>query len=144
MTAAVPRPARWATRATGVFFAACATGNAVGTLRRATPFLEWCRDGAWLPPYRAVLRRLVPVAPWVVAGTVVTEAGVSALLLGRRHQEAGLWAATLFVLGVSPAIAYPYWTANVPQALLYAGLARRFRRSTTTVPRRTHGPTPLA
>ena len=128
VTTTVPRAVRSATRATGVFFAACAVVNAVGTLRRARPFLEWCRDSAWLPPYPAVLERLVPVAPWVVGGTVVLEAGAATLLLGRRHQEAGLWAATLFVVGVSPAIAYPYWTANVPQALLYAGLARRLRR----------------
>jgi hypothetical protein len=124
----VPRAVRSATRATGVFFAACAVGNAVSTLRRARPFLEWCRDGAWLPPYPAVLERLVPVAPWVVGGTVLLEAGIAALLLDRRRQEAGLWLATAFVVGVSPAIAYPYWTANVPQALLYAGLARRQHR----------------
>lgn len=123
----LPRAVRFGTRATGVFFAACAVGNAVGTLRRATPFLEWCRDGAWLPPYPAVLRRLVPVAPWVVGGTVLVEAGVAALLLSRRSQEAGLWAATVFVVGVSPAIAPPYWTANVPQAALYGHLARRVR-----------------
>ena len=121
----VPRTVRLGTRGVGVFFAGCAVGNAVGTLRQARPFLEWCRDAAWLPPYPAVLQRLVPVAPWVVGGTVVMEAGVATLLLGRRHQEAGLWAATLFVVGVSPAIAWPYWTANIPQALLYTGLARR-------------------
>jgi hypothetical protein len=128
--APVPRSVLLGTRAVGVFFAGCAVVNAVGTLRRAGPFLEWCRDGAWLPPYPAVLQRLVPVAPWVVGGTVVVEAGVATLLLGRRHQEAGLWAATLFVVGVSPAIAWPYWTANIPQALLYAGLARRLATTT--------------
>jgi hypothetical protein len=124
----VPWAVRFGTRATGVFFAACAVGNALGTLRRARPFLAWCRDGAWLPPYPAVLGRLVPVAPWVIGGTALAEAGVASLLLGRRHQEAGLWAATLFVVGVSPAIAWPYWTANVPQAALYVVLARRIRR----------------
>jgi hypothetical protein len=129
MTTADSGVVRSATRATGVFFAACAAGNAVGTLRGARPFMEWCRDGAWMPPYPAVLGRLVPVAPWVVGGTVLAEAGVATLLLGRRHQEAGLWAATLFVVGVSPAIAWPYWTANVPQAALYGYLARRLRRA---------------
>jgi hypothetical protein len=132
----VPPTVRVGTRAVGVFFAACAVGNTAGTLRQATPFLEWCRDGAWLPPYPAILERLVPVAPWVVGGTVVAEAGIAALLLGSRHQEAGLWLATAFVVGVSPAIAYPYWTANVPQALLYAGLARRLRDGRRTLTRR--------
>jgi hypothetical protein len=126
----LPRAVTFGTRATGVFFAACAVGNAVGTLPRATTFLEWCRDNAWLDPYPAVLKRLVPVAAWVVGGTAVFEAGVAALLLGRRHQEAGLWAAALWVSGVSPAIAYPYWTANMPQAALYIGLARLRRRAT--------------
>jgi hypothetical protein len=132
----VPRTVRVGARAAGVFFTGCAIGNAVGTLRRATPFLEWCRDGSWLAPYPAVLGRLVPVAPWVVGGTVVAEAGIAALLLGGRHQEAGLWLATAFVVGVSPAIAYPYWTANVPQALLYAGLARRLRDGRPILTRR--------
>jgi len=51
---------RRGTCATGAFFATCAVVNALGTLRGARPFLAWCRDGAWLPPYRAVLARLVP------------------------------------------------------------------------------------
>ena len=134
MTTAVPGVVRSATRATGAFFAACAVVNAVSTVRRAGPFLEWCRDGAWLPPYPAVLGRLVPVAPWVVGGTALAEAGVATLLLGRRHQEAGLWAATTFVVGVSPALAWPYWTANVPQAALYGILARRLRRARSARP----------
>jgi hypothetical protein len=100
----------------------------VGTPRRARPSLEWWREGAWLLPYPVVLERLVPVASWVVGGAVLAEAGIAGLLLGSRHQEAGLWLATAFVAGVSPAIAYPYWTADVPQALLYAGLACRLRR----------------
>jgi hypothetical protein len=120
----------FATRATGVSFAACAVGNTVATLPRATPFLEWCRDTAWLAPYPAVLKRLVRLAPWVVGGTAVFEAAVAALLLGRRHQEAGMWLAAAWVLGVSPAIAYPYWTANVPQAALYIGLAGRLHQAT--------------
>jgi hypothetical protein len=129
LAARVPPAVRFGTRATGVFFAACAVGNSVATLPRATPFLEWCRDTAWLAPYPAVLKRLVPLAPWVVGGTAVFEAAVAALLLGRRHQEAGLWLAAAWVLGVSPAIAYPYWTANVPQAALYIGLARRLHQA---------------
>lgn len=111
----------------GVFFAACAVGNAAGTLPRATTLLAWFRDSAWLPPYPAVLRRLVPVAAPVVVATVAFEAAVAALLLGRRQQEAGLWLATAWVVGISPAVAYPYWLVNCPQALLYAGLARRLR-----------------
>jgi hypothetical protein len=116
---------RRGTRVTGVFFAACAVGNAVGTLPHARPFLEWCRDGAWLPPYRAVLAQLVPVAPWVVGATAAFEAGVAGLLLGSRGHRLGLGLATAWVLGISPALAWPYWLANVPQAALYATLARR-------------------
>jgi hypothetical protein len=127
----VPPAVTFGTRATGAFFVACAVGNSVATLPHATPFLEWCRDTAWLVPYPAVLKRLVPLAPWVVGATAVFEVGVAALLLGRRHQEAGLWLAAAWVLGVSPAIAYPYWTANVPQAALYIGLARRLHQATT-------------
>lgn len=119
------RPAELGAAATGVFFAACAVGNAVGTLPRATTALTWFRDGAWLPPYPALLRRLVPVAVPVVGATVAFEAVVAALLLGRRHQEAGLWLATGWVAGISPAVAYPYWLVNAPQALFYAGLAHR-------------------
>jgi hypothetical protein len=118
---------RVGTRAVGAFFAACALGNAVGTSRRAIPFLEWCRDGAWLAPYPAVLRRLVPLAPWAVGATAAFEAGVAALLLGGRREEGALWLATLWVVAVSPAVAWPYWTANVPQAALYAYLARQHR-----------------
>lgn len=122
-----PRPsaAELGAAATGVFFAACAAGNAVGTLPRSATALAWFRDGAWLPPYRVVLERLVPVAAPVVGATVVFEAVVAAMLLGRRHQEAGLWLAAGWVVGVSPAVAPPYWLANAPQALLYAGLAHR-------------------
>jgi hypothetical protein len=116
---------RVGTGATGAFFAACAVGNLLGTLPAARPFLEWCRDGAWLPPYRVVLSRLVPAAPGVVAATVVFEAGVAGMLLGPRHHRLGLRLATAWVLGVSPALAWPYWAANVPQAVLYTALARR-------------------
>jgi hypothetical protein len=116
---------RRGTQAVGTFFAACAMGNAVGTLPHARSFLEWCRDGAWLPSHRAVLTRLVPVAPWVVGATAVFESGVAALLLGPRRHRLGLRLATAWVLGISPAIAWPYWLANVPQAALYAALARR-------------------
>ena len=83
------------------------------------------RDSAWLPPYRAALGRLLPVAAPVVAATAVFEAGVAGLLLSRRHQKAGLRLATWWVVGLCPAVAYPYWLANVPQAFLYAGPARR-------------------
>lgn len=129
MTAAGPRAGETSARAVGVFFGACAVGNAVGTRRRAREFLEWCRDGAWLSPYPAVLARLVPVAPRVVVATAVAEAGIAGLLLSRRHQAAGLEAGTAFVVGISPALAWPYWTANVPQALFYGWLARRLRRA---------------
>ncbi|SOC49609.1 hypothetical protein SAMN05660748_2337 [Blastococcus aggregatus] len=111
----------------GLFFAACAVGNAVGTLPRSTQLMEWFRDTTWLPPYRVVLARLVPVAAPVVGATAVAEAAVAVLLLGRRHQEAGLWLATGWVIGISPAVGSPYWLVNVPQAMLYAGLARRLR-----------------
>jgi hypothetical protein len=122
----IPRfPAERATAGAGLFFAACAVGNAVGTLPRATTALTWFRDTAWLPPYPALLQRLVPVAAPVVAATVVFEAAVAAMLLGRRHQEAGLWLATGWVVAVSPAVGHPYWLANGPQAALYAGLAHR-------------------
>lgn len=60
-----PEAGSAAVRLVGAFFAATAAGNAVGTIRTATGFLEWMRDGAWLAP--RLLRRLVPVAPAVVA-----------------------------------------------------------------------------
>lgn len=129
MTALAPRSAGTAARGVGLFFATCAIGNAVGTRRRAREFLEWCRDGAWLPPYPTVLDRLVPVAPAVVVATAAAEAGIAGLLLTRRHQATGLDLATAFVLGISPALAWPYWTANVPQAVFYGWLARRLRRA---------------
>lgn len=52
----------------GVFFAACAVGHAIGTLPRSRTAMEWFRDSAWLPPWPALVGRLVPVAGpyWLV------------------------------------------------------------------------------
>lgn len=102
-----------AVRIVGVFFAGTALFNALGTVRIATGFLQWLRDGAWLPPFRWFLAPLVRRAPAVVAAVVVFQTVLAYLLLRLRHVNAALRLAQLFVLGLIPCLAWPYWIANV-------------------------------
>ena len=118
---------RVAARVVGGFFGVCAVGNMAGTLPQARAFLEWCRDSAWLPPYEWVLGNLVDAAPVVVVATATFEAGVAALLLSRRHESLAYALATAWVLGLIPALGWPYWTVNVAQAVGYGELCRRAR-----------------
>jgi hypothetical protein len=118
---------RIANRLVGVGFAAAAIENALGTLRRSTWFVEWMADSAWIPPYPWILERLVGVAPLVVGATVVFEAVVAGMLITRWHERVALALATLWVLGVIPAIAWPYWLVNVPMAIVFGILWWRCR-----------------
>jgi hypothetical protein len=120
---------RIANRLVGVGFAAAAIENALGTLRRSTWFVEWMADSAWIPPYPWILERLVGVAPLVVGATVVFEAVVAGMLITRWHERVALALATLWVLGVIPAIAWPYWLVNVPMAIVFGILWWRCRDS---------------
>lgn len=112
----------------GAGFAAAAVGNAVGTLPQAHPFLQWCRDEAWLPPYRWVLERLVDVAPFVVVAVIAFQATLAAMLLARRRVDVALALALLWVVGLIPALAWPYWSVNVVLAVGLGFLQRRQRR----------------
>ena len=58
--------------------------------------------------YPWLLERLVGVAPFVVGATVVFEAALAVMLITRWHERVGLALATLWVLGLIPAIAWPY------------------------------------
>ena len=107
----------------GVLFGAAAVGNAIWTVSIAESFLEWLRDGAWVPPYPWFLGQLVPVAALVVGMTVAFEAMVAVLLWIRRYQELGLWLATGWVFALIPAIAYPYWLTNLVVGAVIAVLA---------------------
>ncbi|MEB7505466.1 hypothetical protein [Arthrobacter koreensis] len=113
-----------AARVAGLFFTATAIGNAFGTLRIATGFLEWLRDGAWLPPFRSVLKRLVPAAPAVVLGTAAFQAVIAFMLLTGKGVQTALRLAQLFVLGLIPCIAWPYWVVNVGLAAAFEAVRR--------------------
>lgn len=119
----------WATRAVGVYFAGSAVLNAVHTVRRATDLVAWFRDGAWLPPYRRMLGALVPVARPLVLATAAFEAVVGwHLLRGRRVNGALRWAQA-WVLGLCPALPWPYWVPNVLSAPLFELVRRGVLRS---------------
>jgi hypothetical protein len=122
-----PSRGRIANRLVGIGFAAAAIGNALGTLRRSTWFVEWMADSAWIPPYPWILERLVDVAALAVGGTVVFEAALAVMLITRRHERVALALATLWVLGLIPALAWPYWLVNVPLAIVFGILWWRCR-----------------
>lgn len=122
-----PSRGRIANRLVGVGFAAAAIGNALGTLRRSTWFVEWMADSAWIPPYPWIMERLVGVAPLVVGATVVFEAALAVMLITRWHERVALALATLWVLGLIPALAWPYWLVNVPLAIVFGILWWRCR-----------------
>jgi hypothetical protein len=117
-----PATGRVLNRLVGVGFAAAAVGNAVGTLQQAPSFLQWLADGAWVPPYPWLLEHLADRPYAVVGATVVFEAVVAAMLITRWHERLALALATLWVLGLIPAVAWPYWLANVPLAILFGAL----------------------
>lgn len=97
------------------------------TLRRSTWFVEWMADSAWIPPYPWIMERLVGVAPLVVGATVVFEAALAVMLITRWHERVALALATLWVLGLIPALAWPYWLVNVPLAIVFGILWWRCR-----------------
>jgi hypothetical protein len=109
-------------RLVGVGFAAAAIGNAIGTIRQAPSFLQWLADGAWIPPYPWLLQHLADRPYAVVGATAIFEAVVTAMLITRWHERVALALATLFVLGLIPALAWPYWLVNVPLGMLFGAL----------------------
>jgi hypothetical protein len=120
---------RVAHAAVGVGFGCAAIGNLVGFLPKATELLPWFAETAWLPPYSWVLSHLVEIAPAVVFASAGFEAIIAALLLTRRHVPLALGLATGWVLGLIPAIGWPYWTPNVALGCLLALLWVRASRS---------------
>jgi hypothetical protein len=117
-----PARGRILNRLVGAGFAAAAVGNAIGTIRQAPSFLQWLADGAWIPPYAWLLQHLVDQAEAVVGATVIFEAAVAVMLITRWHERLALGLAILFVLGLIPALAWPYWLVNVPLAILFGAL----------------------
>jgi hypothetical protein len=116
-------------RLVGAGFAAAAVGNAVSTLPRASWFLQWLADGAWVAPYPRLLQHLLERADAVVGATVIFEAAVAAMLITRWHERLALALGTLWVLGLIPALAWPYWLVNVPLAILFGALWWRSRQN---------------
>lgn len=77
-----------APRIIGVGFAAASVFNTAVVLPQSRTILRQYAEGAWLPPYRTVLRTLAPAAPAVIASVVAFEAVVAYHLL-RGHQTDG-------------------------------------------------------
>jgi hypothetical protein len=51
------------------------------------------------------------------------------MLITRWHERLGLALATLWVLGLIPALAWPYWLVNVALAVLFGALWWRSRKA---------------
>ena len=117
-----PTQGRILHRLVGVGFAAAAVGNALGTMRQAPSFLQWLAESAWIPPYPWLLEHLANRPYAVVGATVIFEAAVATMLITRWHERLALALATLWVLGLIPALAWPYWLANVLLAILFEAL----------------------
>lgn len=113
-----------AARAVGVYFAGSAALNAVYTVRHAHRLMSWFRDSAWLPPYRSVLGALEPAAPVVVTATVVFEAVVGYHLLRLHRISPALRWAQAWVLGLVPALPWPYWVPNAASAVAFEAVRR--------------------
>lgn len=100
-------------------------GNLIGFLPRSGELLPWFAQTAWFPPYEWLLHQLLPVAPVVVVAGAAVEAAIAALLLTRRHVALGLGLATVWLLGLIPAVGWPYWTPNLVAGIALALLWRR-------------------
>jgi hypothetical protein len=84
---------------------------------------------AWLPPYSWLIDRLVPLAPVVVLTAAAFEATVSMMLLTRRHVSLALGLAAAWMIGLIPAVGWPYWTPKLILGSVLALLsARAYRR----------------
>lgn len=127
-----------AVQAVGTYFAAGAVFNAVRILPDARVALIGFRDESWLPPYRSVLAVLIPVAPAVIAAVVVFEAVVAYHLLRCRRVGGALRWAQAWVLGLIPALGWPYWVPNALSAVAFEGI----RRSSVGAPHRCTGGLP--
>lgn len=116
-----------ATRTVGVYFAGSAALNAVHTVRIAPRLLTWLRDSAWLPPCRRLLGALEPVAPAVVLGAAAFQAVVGYHLLRGRRVSGSLRWAQAWVLGLVPALPWPYWVPNAVSAVVFEVVRRATR-----------------
>ncbi|WP_156228946.1 hypothetical protein [Corynebacterium comes] len=106
--------------------------NTVHTVRIAPDFLQWLRDNTWLPPYRPVLGALVPVAPAVVLGSAAFQAVVGYQLLRGRRVSGSLRWAEAWVLGLIPALPWPYWVVNVVSGGIFEVIRRGVIRHPST------------
>lgn len=113
-----------ATRAVGVYFAGSAALNAVHTVRVAPRLLAWLRESAWSPPHRRLLGALEPVAPAVVLGAAAFQAVVGYHLLRGRRVSGTLRWAQAWVLGLIPALPWPYWVPNALSAVAFEAVRR--------------------
>lgn len=116
----------WAisSQAVGAYFASMAVLNSVHTVRIAPDFFQWMHDNTWFPPYRPLLGALKPVAPAVVLGSAALQAVLGYhLLRGRRIPGALRWAQA-WVLGLIPALSWPYWSLNAVSAVVFEIIRR--------------------
>ncbi|WP_444698972.1 hypothetical protein [Kocuria turfanensis] len=123
-----PAPRRaglWGVRAVGLYFGGSAVLNAVYTVRIAHRLIGWFRDSAWVPPYRPVLAALEPVAPAVVLATAAFESVVGYHLVRNRRTSGALRWAQAWVLGLCPALPWPYWVPNAASAVVFEVVRRR-------------------
>ena len=117
-----------ASRAVGVYFAGSAVLNTVYTVRIAERLMVWFRDSAWLPPYRRLLEALIPAAPAVVLATAAFEAVVGWHLLRCRRVSGALRWAQAWVLGLCPALPWPYWAPNAVSVAVFEIVRRGVTR----------------
>lgn len=106
-------------RVLGGYFVGTGVLNMVYTARNARDFLGWMAEHSWFPPYRGVFRALEPIALAVVLGAAAFQAALAYHLL-RGHRVSGTlrWAEA-WVLGLIPALPWPYWTVNARSAVAF-------------------------